>query len=105
MIDRVASPAATTPDPATPARKAELAKAAQAFEAVFLRQMIGSMRHATLADDAFGSSASNPFRDMQDARLAESMAEKSAFGIAEMLLKQFDAAVPKATSTSGAKAE
>ena len=103
MIDRVASPAATTPDPATAARKAELAKAAQAFEAVFLRQMIGSMRQATLADDAFGSSASNQFRDMQDARLADSMAEKSAFGIAEMLLKQFDAALLKVAVPAGGK--
>lgn len=70
-------------------KKAELKAAAEAFEAVFMRQMIGSMRQAGFGDPLLGSSATDQFQEMQDARLADSMAEQNAFGIAEMLLAQF----------------
>ena len=76
--------------PAADAKRAQLKEAAQAFEAVFVRQMIGSMRQAKLGEDILGSAASDQFRDMADARLADTMAEKGSFGIAEMLLAQFD---------------
>ena len=69
---------------------AKLKQAAQGFEAVFLRQMIGAMRSAKLADDdIFGSSAEDQFRDMGDARLADDMAKKGGFGVSDMLLRQF----------------
>ena len=74
---------------ATAEKHEQLKVAAQAFEAVFLRQMIGSMRQASLGDELFGSNATEQFRDMSDAKLADSMAEKGSFGIAEMLLGQF----------------
>ena len=76
---------------AAPAAKADIGKAARAFEAVFLRQMIGSMRQASLGDELFGSSAGEQFRDMADARLADQMAAGKGFGIAELLVKQFAA--------------
>ena len=79
-------------------KRAELARAAQAFEAVFLRQMIGSMRQAKLGEDILGGQATDTFTEMSDAKLADAMAENSSFGIAEMLLKQFD----KAASFNGA---
>ena len=63
-----------------------LTQTAKQFEAIFLRQMIASMRSPSLGDDLFGSDASNQFRDMSDARLADSMAGK--FGIAKLLEKQ-----------------
>lgn len=71
-------------------RRQELRQAAQAFEAVFIRQLIGSMRSAKLADDIFGSQATEQFRDMADARLAEGMSQQGTFGIAEMLTAQFE---------------
>ena len=72
-------------------RREQLKAAAEAFEAVFLRQMIGSMRQASLAEDDLlgGGRAAEQFRDMQDSKLADSMADKGSFGIAELLLKQF----------------
>lgn len=91
MINPLASTAAEAA-PATDRRQAELRAAAEAFEAVFLRQVIGSMRQARLADDIFGSAATDQFRDLADARLADSMAENGSFGIAELLLQQFGAA-------------
>ncbi len=69
--------------------RAQLEAAAQAFEAVFLRQVIGSMRQAKLADDVFGSAATDQFRDMADANLADSMADGGSFGIADLLMQQF----------------
>lgn len=70
-------------------KNAELRKAAESFEAIFLRQMIGTMRSATKGDTLLGSDAGNQFRDLMDARLADDMADKQSFGIAEMVLKQF----------------
>jgi flagellar protein FlgJ len=71
-------------------RRQELRQAAQAFEAVFIRQLIGSMRNAKLADDMFGSQATEQFRDMADSRLADSMAQQGTFGIADLLTAQFE---------------
>jgi flagellar protein FlgJ len=95
MIDSVST---ATNGVALGAQKDGMAKAAKQFEAVFLRQMIGSMRSASLGDDIFGSSASEQFRDMQDGRLADSMAEGGGFGVAELLLKQFGAATPSSAA-------
>jgi flagellar protein FlgJ len=89
-------------DPATATQRNALRGAAQQFEAVFLRQMIGSMRQAHLADDMFGSQATDQFRDMADANLADSMSHQGVFGIAQMLLGQFDRHAAAATPTGAA---
>lgn len=98
-MDRIASAAGPTPPTAqADAKREQLKAAAQAFEAVFVRQMIGSMRQAKLGEDMLGGAATETFTEMSDAKLADSMAENGSFGIAEMLLKQFD----KAASFNGA---
>lgn len=63
-----------------------LTQTAKQFEAIFLRQMIAAMRAPGLGDDLFGSDASNQFRDMSDARLADSVAGQ--FGIAALIETQ-----------------
>ncbi len=63
-----------------------LKQTAKQFEAIFLRQMIASMRGPSLGNDLFGSDAADQFRDMSDARLADSVAGQ--FGIAQLLEKQ-----------------
>jgi flagellar protein FlgJ len=65
-----------------------LKKVAEQFEAIFLRQMIGTMRQAKLADDIFGSSATDQFRELADARTADSLASLGQFGIAKMIERQ-----------------
>jgi flagellar protein FlgJ len=93
-------------DPTSAAQRESLRGAAQQFEAVFLRQMIGSMRQAHLADDMFGSQATEQFRDMSDANLADAMSHQGVFGIAQMLLAQFDrhaAAAQPASAAAGAE--
>lgn len=99
----VAGPAAD----AAAAEKAKLEKTAKAFEAVFVRQLIGSMRSATMGDDLTGSSAVEHFQEMSDARTADAMAERGGLGIAEMLMSRL---APKAASgatapTTGANTE
>ena len=82
MIGPVASrPVAKVSDP-------ELRKAAQGFEAVFIRQVIGSMRKAHLASEMLGSTATDNFRELADAKTAESMAQLGQFGIADMVERQ-----------------
>jgi flagellar protein FlgJ len=76
-----AAPAAKPVDPG-------MRKAAEAFEAVFVRQLIGSMRSSSLGDDILGSDASNQFRDMADAKTADNMAQQGALGIADMMIAQ-----------------
>lgn len=80
-------PVKTTPP--EKAADAGLLKAAQGFEAMLLRQMIGAMRQAKLGDDLLGSSASDTYREMADRQLADSMARLGQFGIADALATQF----------------
>ena len=82
----IASVASTTA--VTDARQAQLQQAADAFEAIFLRQMIGAMRQASLATDDLAGPSSGQFRDMVDAHIADSMAASGRFGIAEALVAQ-----------------
>jgi flagellar protein FlgJ len=87
---------AATPD------MAKLRKVAQAFEAVFLRQMIGSMRSASLGDGILDSSATEQFRDMSDSQTADAMASKGVLGVADLLVRQLGARM--APKTGGGKA-
>ncbi|CCW18970.1 Flagellar protein FlgJ [peptidoglycan hydrolase] [Sphingobium indicum BiD32] len=97
------TPSATAASGAAPANKASLEKTAQQFEAIFLRQMIGAMRSASLAEGISDSSATEQFRDMADARTADAMAGTGSLGIATLLLRQFGGTVaaPAASSTEG----
>ena len=98
--------AAAAAAPAASPDMAKLKKAAKAFEAVFLRQMIGSMRQAGLGDGIFDSDATKQFQDMSDAKVAESMADKGALGIADLLVKQYGARiVPPANAAPVADAK
>lgn len=70
----------------------ELEQAAQAFEAIFVRSMIGAMRQASFGDDLMGNSSSDQFRDMMDARIADEMTQANGskgLGIAELLIAQW----------------
>lgn len=87
MINKLST--AAQPQDVLAQKREQMQKAAKAFEAVFLRQMIGSMRQAKLSDDILSGSGTEQFREMSDAKLADSMADKGGFGIAELLLAQF----------------
>ena len=82
---------ATNAAKAAPAELAKLKKVAGQFEAVFLRQMIGSMRSSSLGDGIFDSSATKQFQDMADGKTADVMAGKGVLHIADLLVKQLGA--------------
>jgi flagellar protein FlgJ len=90
----VAGPTSAGAAPVDP----KLAQAAKAFEAIFMRQMIGAMRSSSLSDGLFDSSATDQFRDMADARTADDLASGNHLGIASLLLKQL---APMAAPTLG----
>jgi peptidoglycan hydrolase FlgJ len=66
-----------------------ISKAAQGFEAIFLREVIGSMRKAKLGGELLQSAATDGFREIADARTADEIAKQGAFGIAKLLEAQF----------------
>ncbi|TZG25105.1 rod-binding protein [Sphingomonas montanisoli] len=94
--------------PNTDSKSSDLEKlkaVAKQFEAVFLRQILSSARQSKLGDDIMGSDATDQFRDMQDARLADNMADKGVFGVADLLVKQFAARVGGSTPAADATAK
>ncbi|MFD1610231.1 rod-binding protein [Sphingomonas tabacisoli] len=88
-IPPLASPITSSPSVATDtsrlATKDNLAKAAAQFEAVFINQMLKSARAAKLDDGLFDSDAGDQFRDMQDAKLSETIALHTPMGIGKAL--------------------
>lgn len=91
QVNGISSGAAPAPAAgSSSANRAELTKAAKAFEAIFVRKLMGTMRESGLGDDLTGSSAVDQFRELSDAKMADGLAEKGGLGIAELLLKQLD---------------
>ena len=70
-----------------------LRQAAQGLEAMLLRQMIGAMRAGSVGDALTGSNAQNQFRDMLDARLADTIAAQGdGIGLADQIARQLGGA-------------
>jgi flagellar protein FlgJ len=67
------------------ATKENLEKAAAKFEALFINQMLKSARAAKLGDGLFDSEALDQFRDMQDAKLSETISVHTPMGIGKAL--------------------
>lgn len=65
--------------------RANLDKAGQQFEAVFVGMMLKSMRQAKLGDGLFDSKGEDTFRDMQDQRVSQAMAEHTPLGIGKAM--------------------
>lgn len=68
------------------ASRANLEKAGKQFEAVFTQMMLKSMRAPHLAEDLFGSKAQDTFRDMQDQKLSQVMADSKPLGIGKAMV-------------------
>ena len=76
-------------DPAKSAENARLRKAAQDFEAVFLAQLLKSMRKTVPESELLGnSSESKIYRAMMDEELAAEMARSGGVGLADLLVEQ-----------------
>ena len=96
----------TTPA-ATPqtADRAQLRKAAQGFEAIFVRQMLSTARAASLGgDDALlGGQAQETFAAMRDEHFADIAAQTGAFGLAKQLETQLARLLPVGSATPARK--
>jgi peptidoglycan hydrolase FlgJ len=79
--------------------KESLAKAGQQFEAVFTGMMMKAMRQATLAEPLFDSQAIDTFRDMQDQKVVQAMAEHSPMGIGKAMTEFLARALPQDEAT------
>ena len=93
------STAGLEPQPTTPQHRA-LLKASQAFEAVFLTQLLGSMRR-TVPETGFFGGNSRPmkiFKAMQDEEVAKAMASSGGIGLAAMLYNQMAKSIPSTQS-------
>lgn len=89
------------------ATSGNLDKAGQQFEAIFINMMLKSMRQASLGKGLFDNKASQQFRDMQDAKLAENMAAHTPIGIGRAMtefLKASGAAPAPVAATDAAAA-
>ena len=82
------SAGASAPDSSRLSNRANLEKAAQQFESVFIGMMLKSMRQAqdTVGGGLFDNDASKQFRDMADAKLAQDMGGKGTLGIAKAMV-------------------
>ena len=96
------SPTATSSG-ATAQQPGKLHKAAQDFEAIFLRQVLAEARKSTMGDTLFSNDANSTFTQMQDARVADIAASRDALGLAGMIERQLGgrSAAP-GTSSMGA---
>ncbi len=75
---------------------AGLQKAAQQFEALFLNEMLKSMRSTVPENDLWGQSGgSRIYQQMHDQALADGLATRGEFGIGDLIVRQFrDRIVP-----------
>jgi flagellar protein FlgJ len=97
------SPTAAAPvAPGNRADQAQLRKAAQGFEAIFVRQMLSAARAASLGgkDDLFSGQAQETFAAMRDERFAEIAAGTGAFGLAKRLEVQLARSLPGASAAA-----
>ncbi len=73
-------------DAAVPAANGDLTKAAQAFEAIFLRQMLSAARATDFGgDDVFGGPGLEQFEKMHDEHIAQLASESGTFGFAKLI--------------------
>ena len=69
--------------------QSELEQAAQAFEAIFLRQMLASARAADFGgEELFGGPGLDQFETMRDEQFAEIASRQGVFGLADAIERQ-----------------
>lgn len=70
---------------------------ANQFEALFIQQMIKSMRAASPGDPLTDGAGVQMFRDMQDQQLASAMANSGGIGLSDFVLRQLNPQAARAT--------
>lgn len=84
--------------------RARLRQAAQAFEAIFVRQMLASARAADFGGGVTGQDqGSQTFAQMRDERFAEIASQTGAFGLARQIEAQLARMLPAGATPTGKK--
>ena len=99
----ISTPVSLVPPPRD--QQAELRKAAEGFEELFLGLFLKSARAASLGEDLMGSSAVDKTRDMFDAEIARASSGRTGFGIADAVERQFSRFVPPSAASKAYKAD
>ncbi|WCT76896.1 rod-binding protein [Novosphingobium humi] len=68
--------------------KTQIHEAAQKFEALMLKQMLAQARKVDFGNTLFDQKAAENFRDMQDSKMADTMAQRGTLGFARMIEAQ-----------------
>lgn len=92
---------------ATKNPNAALEEVASQFEAIFLQQMLKSMRDATMKSDLFDSSQMDTYQSMADQQMALQLAKSGGMGLARMMVEQMQSRgyVPEQGETFDASLE
>ncbi len=70
------------------AAPSDLARAAEAFEALFLNMLLKSMRDTVPEGGLFDSQRLEAYQELQDRELAADLARRKSLGIAELIVRQ-----------------
>ncbi len=71
------------------AERTKLREAAEGFEAIFIRQLLQTMRSTSTEGSMYGGgSTGEMYADMVESALADSMAKEGSFGIADTLCRR-----------------
>ncbi len=86
----LASPSPATTTTGSPRKTDGVQTMAADFEAIFVRQMLTAMRSASLGEGLFDGQGMEQFRDLQDAKIAETIAQRGVFGISQLLTQHLE---------------
>lgn len=83
--------------------EADLRAAAQQFEALFIQQMLKSMREANLSEGLFDSQEGDFYMDLFDKQISLNLSEGRGIGLADILVEQIARSMPlkKSEDTQG----
>jgi flagellar protein FlgJ len=77
----------------------DLREAAQAFEAIFIRQLLSSARASDFGgSDLFGGPGLEQFEAMRDEQFADIASQQGTFGLAAAIERQLNAFVDQGSS-------
>lgn len=84
------------------AANGDLARTAEAFEAIFLRQMLAAARAANFGgEEIFGGPGLEQFEKMQDEHMAKIASESGTFGFAKLIEAQLAAQLAQSGTPVG----
>ena len=72
----------------SPQSEEALTKVAKQFEAIFVQQMLKTMREAGQGEGIFDNDQTKLYQSLQDEQLSQKLTEKKGFGIADAIVRQ-----------------